>query len=776
MTKCLHFISPQLSKLVKKPASISKQDYQSSKPSSSRTTSGDRDRDPPRRPYWKEKRAPKRRKSQEDKRQPEGSSKAKKPRKEKPYKKKEGESRDVLDNILKLTLATDFLSAYGSGSFSATATAMVESAGLSLSGTYETAQLPIAGRLKSRLLSWKQITNNTWALSVVSEGLKFHWKKGCPTTPHRKGNPPLDQEAKAILDGEVEAMLQKGAIHEVESSEDEVISSFFARPKRTPGKWRPICSLLHTNSFIRKVPFRMTTAKMLRSWIKPGHYFVSIDLQDAYFSIPLAEAMRRFCRFKWRGRVYEYLCMMFGIGPSARVFTKIVKVVLAFLRRSFNTEIAGYIDDLLVMAATVLECLLQAQVVILVFQALGFSVNFEKSMLTPSRSVEHLGFIWHSETMQVSLPDRKISQITETAARFLEDGVVSVPELRSLLGRLESIRLVTEQGPLHYRSLQRLIPRQETQDSQRLLLLSSAAREDLVWWRDSFPFPAHTSSPLRRPPVTLALSTDASGEFGWGGHNATDFVQGRWSREDLATHINLKELRAAHYTIEHFMSKGDHVHLTMDSSCAVAYVNKMGGTRSSYLCKEALAIWDLVLARKGWISAYWVPREENEASDLLSKSPIQTWEFGLLPTTASLLWTTFFHPVLDLFASRQFHLLPQYCSWLPDQQALTGDAFSLPRWPDKAYAFPPVPLIRKTLEKIQQDEITAIIVVPDWDLSLWWDTLQDMLVTSPLTLGWYKDVTHANPGVEQPHMGYLLACLVGPSRVTSPSSVTRQQI
>ena len=39
---------------------------------------------------------------------------------------------------------------------------------------------------------------------------------------------------------EVEAMLAKGAIRQVAPSQYEVVSPFFARPKATLGKWRPL--------------------------------------------------------------------------------------------------------------------------------------------------------------------------------------------------------------------------------------------------------------------------------------------------------------------------------------------------------------------------------------------------------------------------------------------------------------------------------------------------------------------------------------------------------
>ena len=89
-----------------------------------------------------------------------------------------------------------------------------------------------------------------------------------------------------ILDVELKAMMEKDAGHQAEHSADSVISGYFARPKKSAGKYRPIVSLKYSNRFIRKIPFRMTTVAQIKAWISPGCYFVSLDLRDAYFRIP----------------------------------------------------------------------------------------------------------------------------------------------------------------------------------------------------------------------------------------------------------------------------------------------------------------------------------------------------------------------------------------------------------------------------------------------------------------------------------------------------------
>ena len=70
-----------------------------------------------------------------------------------------------------------------------------------------------------------------------------------------------------------------------------------------------------------------------------------LDLKDAYFCIPLHKEYRKFVRFQWDGKLYEFLCLCFNLGPAPRIFTKLLKGLLAVLRR-LNMLIIIYIDDM----------------------------------------------------------------------------------------------------------------------------------------------------------------------------------------------------------------------------------------------------------------------------------------------------------------------------------------------------------------------------------------------------------------------------------------------
>ena len=137
---------------------------------------------------------------------------------------------------------------------------MVQAAGFGLHIALELAKSPIGGRISQVPQTWGMVTDDKWVLDIVSEGYRVPFVS-IPPTPMNSPNPPTDYAGRKVLDSEVEAMLRKGAIRQVAPNLDGVVSPFFARPKSTPGKFRPILSVKKVNGHIRYKKFRMVTIK-----------------------------------------------------------------------------------------------------------------------------------------------------------------------------------------------------------------------------------------------------------------------------------------------------------------------------------------------------------------------------------------------------------------------------------------------------------------------------------------------------------------------------------
>ena len=63
--------------------------------------------------------------------------------------------------------------------------------------------------------------------------------------------------------------------------------------------------------------------------------------------------------------MYKYLTVMFGLRPSARIFTKLMAAAITFLRIMFGMLIVAFFDALLIQAADKQTCRLHADIVIL---------------------------------------------------------------------------------------------------------------------------------------------------------------------------------------------------------------------------------------------------------------------------------------------------------------------------------------------------------------------------------------------------------------------------
>jgi len=79
---------------------------------------------------------------------------------------------------------------------------------------------------------------------------------------------------------------------------------------------------------------------------------IKIDLKDAYFSIPLFQESKKFVRFAWEGNIYEFQCLMFGLGPAPRIFSKLLKVPMSVLRK-LNIRLLIYLDDILLVCHSI---------------------------------------------------------------------------------------------------------------------------------------------------------------------------------------------------------------------------------------------------------------------------------------------------------------------------------------------------------------------------------------------------------------------------------------
>ena len=83
----------------------------------------------------------------------------------------------------------------------------------------------------------------------------------------------------------------------------------------------------------------------------------SVDLQDAYWHVPVAPHFCQHLGFCVGQTQYSFKVVPFGLNIAPRVFTKLVNIIITTLRQQ-GVNVVAYLDDWLVWGMSPEECAL----------------------------------------------------------------------------------------------------------------------------------------------------------------------------------------------------------------------------------------------------------------------------------------------------------------------------------------------------------------------------------------------------------------------------------
>ena len=82
---------------------------------------------------------------------------------------------------------------------------------------------------------------------------------------------------------------------------------------------------------------------------------------------------QKFLYFQWQGQSCQFVTMPFGLNVAPRVFTKLMKLVIAWLRSQGVRMII--LDDILALAPTIDTISQHARMAMSLLESLGFLIN-----------------------------------------------------------------------------------------------------------------------------------------------------------------------------------------------------------------------------------------------------------------------------------------------------------------------------------------------------------------------------------------------------------------
>ncbi len=505
------------------------------------------------------------------------------------------------------------------------------------------------------LHEWERLPGvSLWVLCTIRSGYTLQFGRNPPRFDGVHLTVVNSASKASVLQQELSSLLQKGAIQEVPQLDVErgFFSRYFLVPKRDGGL-RPILDLRRLNFSLYKGKFKMLTIKTIMSQVQEGDWFVTIDLKDAYFHIQVVQRHRRFLRFAFGGKAYQYKVLPFGLALAPRTFTKCIDAALAPLRLQ-GIRVLNYLDDWLILAHSRELVSRHRDIVLGHIHSLGLRMNAKKSVLLPSQRTVFLGVCLDSVQMQARLAPARIPDLTACLARFKLGHHVSVGTCRRLLRLMAAASPVLPLGLLHMRPFLwwmkelRLHP---TVPATRLIRVSHSCCRPLLMWRD----PVFLRSGVRMGAIhrRQMITTDAS-MTGWGAVFEGRPASGEWKEEFLSWHINCLELRAVFLALKYFLPVlGGLSYHSQDGQYGGCVPHKPSRRFMVTHPGQACAPSSPLVPRQ-------VPLFEggsllgilNLADDFLSRQKLKPGEWMLNRQTVSQIWDLFGKAEVDLFASQ----------------------------------------------------------------------------------------------------------------------------
>ncbi|XP_049870314.1 uncharacterized protein LOC126369793 [Pectinophora gossypiella] len=125
------------------------------------------------------------------------------------------------------------------------------------------------------------------------------------------------------------------------------LSKMFIAPKSNGGL-RPIFDLRGLNRFVHSKHFQLIPHASVPEFLQKEDWMVKIDMSNAYFHVPIAEAHRCYLRLVYNGELLQMSSLPFGLASAPRTFAALTNWIAEILR-SRGIRVLVYLDDFLLV-------------------------------------------------------------------------------------------------------------------------------------------------------------------------------------------------------------------------------------------------------------------------------------------------------------------------------------------------------------------------------------------------------------------------------------------
>jgi hypothetical protein len=215
------------------------------------------------------------------------------------------------------------------------------------------------------------VNHSDFLKDLLQQGASLPPPAAYPRCFHRTVISPL-------LDEVIQHMLQQGLLRPCPDIKAAFRLFFVAK---TDWSARPILDLSPWTQHYQLPPMRLYSAAEVLTAIPPAALMIKIDLASGFFHFT------KFYGVYYAGARYAFTRLPMGHALAPSIMQRASQAVAAHLYSTFQVHMCAYLDDWLLWDIRPH----QVQPILLELQALGFTLNLQKSSLQPVTSLIYLG-------------------------------------------------------------------------------------------------------------------------------------------------------------------------------------------------------------------------------------------------------------------------------------------------------------------------------------------------------------------------------------------------
>ena len=143
-----------------------------------------------------------------------------------------------------------------------------------------------------------------------------------------------------------------------------------------------------------------------------------IDFKHAYFHLSLEERLKPYIRMKVGEDIFQFDAACFGISTLPQLWMEVMKVFQKIWRKR-GILCFIYLDDILVINTTPKGVERDLQFMLQSLEDAGMTINYPKSVLKPTQTLQHLGFTVNLDQGILEFQKQKLKTVRSALGKLL---------------------------------------------------------------------------------------------------------------------------------------------------------------------------------------------------------------------------------------------------------------------------------------------------------------------------------------------------------------------